>query len=151
MWEWLMLKFSRIARFDVLIHFCIYLILILSCLASNFVWCLSFHPFWLPFPFCWNSRLWYISHQPSHLQTKKIIKIIKKLCIFLKMAKNRKWNSKQLNNGVLTEVFWLPEFPKVSWVTIIWGWGWQNQVSFSDLMKMCLPQWCFPLVSLIPI
>ena len=35
------------------------------------------------------------------------------------MAKNRKWNSKQLNNGVLTEVFWLPEFPKVSWVTII--------------------------------
>ena len=25
----------------------------------------------------------------------------------------RKWNSKQLNVGVLSETFWLPEFPKV--------------------------------------
>ena len=30
---------------------------------------------------------------------------------------SRKWNSKQLNVGVLSETFWLPEFPKVmiSW------------------------------------
>ena len=30
----------------------------------------------------------------------------------------RKWNSKQLNVGVLSETFWLPEFPKVGFWTI---------------------------------
>lgn len=35
-----------------------------------------------------------------------------------RISNSRKWNSKQLNVGVLSETFWLPEFPKVGFWTI---------------------------------
>ena len=37
----------------------------------------------------------------------------KNLRLLIKFLPRRKWNSEQLNNGILTQVFWLPEFPKV--------------------------------------
>ena len=55
----------------------------------------------------------------------------------------RKWNSKQLNNGVLTEVFNLPEYPKVTNVTNTCFKSWQEEyILFLNLLGRFLENTC---------